>query len=81
MVSEEDKAKIEAFMADYFPGKERGKTRVIHIEIKLHTLLKIYAKNRGLSLQWATQQLIATGLECELNKAAEEKGRLNKLNG
>ena len=76
MVSEEEKAKIKDFLADYFPGNERGSTRVIHIELKLHTLLKIYAKNRGLSLQWATQQLIATGMECELNKAAEEKAKI-----
>lgn len=81
MVDETERAKIEAFMADYFPGKERGETRVIHVELKLHTLIKIYAKRRGLSLQWATQQLIATGLEYELNKAVEEKGRLNILKG
>lgn len=81
MTSEEEKAKIKAFMAEYFPGRERGSTRVIHIELKLHTLLKMYAKNRGLSLQWATQQLIATGMECELNRAAEEKAKSKMLKG
>jgi macrodomain Ter protein organizer (MatP/YcbG family) len=79
ILPESETLKIDKFLSEIFVGTSLSERRVISVDLKIHTFLKMYARKRGWTLTMSIQHLIREGFEYEAKKEALKSLQAKKL--